>query len=391
MGDRAGEEEDEAPRRREQVRERARLAVGRRVLRPAVEVHAEVAAVVLGPVRVEVEEAGEEAVVVGLVAVPVAVGHVLGAVGRVDRDHDVARHHELEPARGGVDVVGEARQELEGLLHGRRLGAELRAALVVPDGQERGRAADVARVLGHVAEHARAQLRRVVVVERPGLRRVQAPVDDAVAAAEEVREGRRPADGRPQPRARGLGREGRRGDEHLVPLLAHHAPEDLLEEQPRQVRRDLREVALELAKGPGPLDRAALEDARRRERAAARLRPREVRRGPELGADDEGARPLDALADVHGRRLPARREHVLGRDGLHEELRLRVPALGRHGQQHRPGLAPRAGRDELRLLPLEGLERDLGSTSVMQRRFNVSGPRASVPENTSTLRDRSER
>ena len=36
-------------------------------------------------------------------------------------------------------------------------------------------------------------------------------------------------------------------------------------------------------------------------------------------------------------------------------------------------------------------ERDLGSTRVIQRRFNVSVPRARVTENTSTLRDRSER
>ena len=34
---------------------------------------------------------------------------------------------------------------------------------------------------------------------------------------------------------------------------------------------------------------------------------------------------------------------------------------------------------------------DLGSTRVIQRRFNVSVPRARVPEQASTLRDRSER
>ena len=34
---------------------------------------------------------------------------------------------------------------------------------------------------------------------------------------------------------------------------------------------------------------------------------------------------------------------------------------------------------------------DLGSTRVIQRRFNVSVPRAIVPEKASTLRDRSER
>jgi len=39
--------------------------------------------------------------------------------------------------------------------------------------------------------------------------------------------------------------------------------------------------------------------------------------------------------------------------------------------------------------PLNG--DDLGSKMVIQRRFNVSVPRARVPEKTSTLRDRSER
>ena len=34
---------------------------------------------------------------------------------------------------------------------------------------------------------------------------------------------------------------------------------------------------------------------------------------------------------------------------------------------------------------------DLGRTRVIQRRFNVSVPRARVPEKASTLRDRSER
>ena len=34
---------------------------------------------------------------------------------------------------------------------------------------------------------------------------------------------------------------------------------------------------------------------------------------------------------------------------------------------------------------------DLGSKRVIQRRFNVSVPRARVPEKASTLRDRSER
>ena len=34
---------------------------------------------------------------------------------------------------------------------------------------------------------------------------------------------------------------------------------------------------------------------------------------------------------------------------------------------------------------------DLGSTRVIQRRFNVNVPRARVPKKASTLRDRSER
>ena len=38
-----------------------------------------------------------------------------------------------------------------------------------------------------------------------------------------------------------------------------------------------------------------------------------------------------------------------------------------------------------------GLEGHLGSTRVIQRRFNVSVPRARVTENTSRLQDRSER
>ena len=44
-----------------------------------------------------------------------------------------------------------------------------------------------------------------------------------------------------------------------------------------------------------------------------------------------------------------------------------------------------------RLVRLERVAEDLGRTREIQRRFNVSVPRARVTENTSTLRDRSER
>mmetsp|Transcript_3424 Transcript_3424/g.11880 ORF Transcript_3424/g.11880 Transcript_3424/m.11880 type:complete len:228 (-) Transcript_3424:2-685(-) len=124
----------------------------------------------------------------------------------------------------------------------------------------------------------------------------------------------------------------------------------------------------------------------------------------------QGARRRHQRAVLGGRR-PA---HRAGRRRLHllreHPAGLQVGLLrGRHGR--RRVLAARAERHRRRLLghederegqearqrPRVAAQRDRrarrvrGSTRVIQRRFNMSVPRARVPENASTLRDRSER
>jgi hypothetical protein len=63
----------------------------------------------------------------------------------------------------------------------------------------------------------------------------------------------------------------------------------------------------------------------------------------------------------------------------------------RAAAQGRPAVVRERRVEELPRAVERGLERGLGSTRVIQRRFNVSVPRARVPEKASTLRDRSER
>ena len=90
------------------------------------------------------------------------------------------------------------------------------------------------------------------------------------------------------------------------------------------------------------------------------LAPVPVVRGPVVVVDEDGVALAPEPRDAAGRAA----EGVLraaGRAGVAERGR---------------GVAPAPG---------------LGSTRVIQRRFNVSVPRARVPPKASTLRDRSER
>ena len=78
-------------------------------------------------------------------------------------------------------------------------------------------------------------------------------------------------------------------------------------------------------------------------------------------------------------------------DGEGEE----VARVGHEGARGRARRAPRAAVVVLEAAAAVDVvrrdERDLGSKREIQRRFNVSVPRARVPEKASTLRDRSER
>jgi len=100
-----------------------------------------------------------------------------------------------------------------------------------------------------------------------------------------------------------------------------------------------------------------------------KTKPRPGRRG-ELGQIDE----------QHGRALV-----VLGRAPVAQVLR-RVP-VEHEGPGHQPGQV-------VAVAPLEQVVPELGAThtwAVVQLRFNMSVPRARVPEKAPTLRERSER
>ena len=98
---------------------------------------------------------------------------------------------------------------------------------------------------------------------------------------------------------------------------------------------------------------------------AAGVVEEEGRRRPRVVGDarDDGPRGQAAGRAADGQR-------VRRRDGEHD---------GVEGLRDARARRPLRRRD------------DLGSTRVIQRRFNVSVPRARVPEKASTLRDRSER
>ena len=87
-------------------------------------------------------------------------------------------------------------------------------------------------------------------------------------------------------------------------------------------------------------------------------------------AADEVREELGHVRVVLGARLAVERADVRG-EGF--------GVVGGHGAPVR----------EVRLVARD--RERLGSTRVIQRRFNVSVPRARVPEKASTLRDRSER
>ena len=80
-----------------------------------------------------------------------------------------------------------------------------------------------------------------------------------------------------------------------------------------------------------------------------------------------------------GEGLPARREGLVGPEGLWERPVCPVAEGGDHG------------RERARAVVEERSLRDLGSTRVIQRRFNLAVPRARVQKPTSMLRNRSER
>ena len=112
-----------------------------------------------------------------------------------------------------------------------------------------------------------------------------------------------------------------------------------------------------------------------------------------------------ALAAAAPQRPPRRRAaRVAGDDGgradeveervappVEERLRARARGVRRLAQgvvgREEPAQLVDPGRDLVRVRD----EEDLGRTREIQRRFNVSVPRERVPENTSTLRDRSKR
>ena len=102
--------------------------------------------------------------------------------------------------------------------------------------------------------------------------------------------------------------------------------------------------------------------------------------GPEPAVD------FHAADDAHARVPAAAHAHVEGGVVAHalEEGRERERRAQDDALVGRP-VRPREPLDE------RTDERGLRGTSVIQRRFNVSVPRARVTENTSTLRDRSER
>ena len=97
VGDGAGEEEDEAAGRREDV---GRRAVDAEVV--VLEVHAEFAAVGLGPVRVEIEEAGEEAA-----AEEAAEETEKAMVEEADEDAEYARMMREEPEEEAIAFSAE--------------------------------------------------------------------------------------------------------------------------------------------------------------------------------------------------------------------------------------------------------------------------------------------
>ena len=65
-----------------------------------------------------------------------------------------------------------------------------------------------------------------------------------------------------------------------------------------------------------------------------------------------------------------------------------LEVVGEEREEDDPG---HVERDRERELRVGGALPGLGSKRVIQRRFNMSVPRARVPEKASTLRDRSER
>jgi hypothetical protein len=104
-----------------------------------------------------------------------------------------------------------------------------------------------------------------------------------------------------------------------------------------------------------------------------------VVRGVEVEVDDAQDRREDEEAVERERELAPGQD-----DGLEQVLE--VVADEQHVEQE----------EDPRVLPREARARDereerLGRTGVIQRRFNVSVPRARVPGKASTLRDRSER
>ena len=118
----------------------------------------------------------------------------------------------------------------------------------------------------------------------------------------------------------------------------------------------------------------ALREPHRGQRVErARGRAAQVVRRPPRGAARGVAQVLRARDDVR---------HVV----LEDAAPAAALALGRVPQ----GPAPRVAL-ELRAERGRREAEHLGSTRVVQRRFNVSVPRARVPEKAPTLRDRSER
>ena len=121
---------------------------------------------------------------------------------------------------------------------------------------------------------------------------------------------------------------------------------------------------------------------------------------------DHAPRPAAQRREERARLVDVERQ--VQRRQPQDQLLVGEGALGakvRHGpqpalhEQDVDGVAVRArlelvrdlGRQAPRVAAVVGRRERLGRTRVIQRRFNVSVPRARVTKNTSTLRDRSER
>ena len=120
-------------------------------------------------------------------------------------------------------------------------------------------------------------------------------------------------------------------------------------------------------------------------RAAAPLVPHEPP-GPPRVAEGRAALAHGARGE---RAAPVRLEPIHLESYPHSAVAPRPRARRAEPREQRARQVPGAVRELPRARPVRGFR--LGRTRVIQRRFNVSVPRARVPEKAATRRDRSER